>query len=125
MAGEKVKMMPLIKLNCDCDEAVSEVIDNLHGCGLRAMISFDSRLTREMATPVVCPHHGTAVCDCRIVILLIYETDSRPATLLAHGQDGETWISLVIAPGQRPSAPLENKIRQALSPLPAANAGAA
>ena len=114
-----VKMMPLIKLNCTGDEAVFKVTDVLHGSGLRVMTSFDSQLTRTTVTPSVCPHHGTADCDCQIVILLIYDQDGQPATLFAHGQDGETWISLVVAPGQRPDAALENKIKQALSPLPA------
>ena len=85
-------------------------------------MSFDSQRTRETAPPAACPHHGTVDCDCQIVILLVYEADGRPATLLAHGQDGETWISMVVAPGQRPPARLESKIKQALSPLPAVEA---
>ena len=116
--------MPLLKLNCTGGEAVTRVTDALNDTGLRVMMSFDSQRTREAATPAACPHHGTADCDCQIVILLVYEADGRPATLLAHGQDDETWISLVVAPGQRPSARLENKIKQALSPLPAVKASA-
>ena len=121
---EIMKMMPLLKLNCTGDKAVARVKDALNDIGLRVMMSFDSHLTRETATPATCPHHGTADCDCQIVILLVYEADGRPATLLAHGQDGETWISLVVAPGQRPSSRLEHKIKQALSPLPAVKASA-
>lgn len=121
---EVVKMMSLINLNCICDESVSRITDVLQERGLRVMTSFDSQLARGAANLAVCPHHGTTACDCRIVILLVYEEGSQPATLLAHGQDGETWISLVVAPGQRPPARLENKIRQALSPLPAVSTGA-
>ena len=113
-----VKMMPLIKLNSTGDEAVSRITDVLHDSSLRVMMSFDSQLTRTSATPAACPHHGTTACDCQIVILLVYDEDGQPATLLAHGQDGETWISLVVAPGQRPDAHLESKIKQAISPLP-------
>ena len=115
MTHSNVKMMPLIKLDCDCDVAVSSVTDVLHDAGLRVMASFDSRLIREVSNPPPCPYHGTAVCDCQIVILLVYEDGSGPATLLAHGQDGQTWISLVIVPGQRVPPRLENRIRQALS----------
>jgi len=115
-------MMPLLKLNCTGGKAVTRVTDALSETGLRVMLSFDSQHTRIAATPAACPHHGTADCDCQIVILLIYEADGRPATLLVHGQDGETWISLVVAPGQRPHAHLENKIKQALAPLPAVKA---
>ncbi len=113
--------MPLLKLNDTGDEAIIRVKNALEDSGLRVMMSFDSQLTRNAATPTACPHHGTADCDCQIVILLVYDRDGQPATLLAHGQDGETWISLVVAPGQRPPARLEDKIKQALSPLPTLN----
>ena len=111
--------MPLTRLDCTGDEVITQVKDALDDTGLWVMLSFDSQLTRKTTTTPTCPHHGTAACDCQIVILLVYDAGSRPATLLAHGQDGETWISLVVTPGQRPPARLENKIRQALSPLPA------
>lgn len=113
--------MPLIKINSTGDEAVARITDVLQDRSLRVMTSFDSQLTRTTMTPATCPHHGMADCDCQIVILLVYDQDGQPATLLAHGQDGETWISMVVAPGQRPHARLENKIKQALSPLPAIN----
>ena len=111
-------MAPLLKLNCIGEKAVSHVQDILNETGLRVLVSFDSQLVRETVSPLTCPHHGTADCDCQIVILLVYDADERPATLLAHGQDGETWISLAAAPGQRPPARLEKKISKALSPLP-------
>jgi hypothetical protein len=112
-------MMPLTKLNCTGDQAITWLKDALNDTGLRVMLSFDSQHTRKSGTTATCPHHGTADCDCQIVILLVYDTGSQPATILAHGQDGETWISLVVAPGQRPPMYLENKIKQALSPWPA------
>ncbi|UCC50763.1 MAG: hypothetical protein JSV68_16860 [Anaerolineaceae bacterium] len=117
-------MLPLLELDCTCAEAVTMVKDALDETGLRVLMSFDSQLTRVATVSGVCPHHGTDACDCQIVILLVYDVDGRPATVLAHGQDGETWISMVMPPGQRPAARLEKKIRQALSPLPAVNAGA-
>ncbi|MDX1413760.1 MAG: hypothetical protein R3293_06185 [Candidatus Promineifilaceae bacterium] len=116
---KKVKMLPLLNLDCDCDEAAVKVIDALVNANLRVVTSFDSQHTCEPGNRAPCPHHGTAVCDCRIIILLIYEATSHPATLLAHGQDGETWVSLATAAGQRPTTGLENKIRLALSALPA------
>ena len=114
----KVMMAPLLKLSCIGDEAVSRVKHVLNDTGLQVLVSFDSHHVREGAVPAACPHHGTANCDCQIVILLVYDEDGQPATLMAHGQDGETWVSLAVAPGQRPPARLERKIAQALSPLP-------
>jgi hypothetical protein len=110
-------MALLLKLNYVGDEAVTRVIQILNESGLRVLISFDSRHVREKTSQAPCPHHGTAGCDCQVTILLVYDEGKKPATLLAHGQDGETWISLVSALGQRPSGKLKNKIAHALTPF--------
>mgnify|MGYP001815318165 FL=1 len=110
-------VLPLLELDCPCDEAIKRVKCALEDGGLRLMISFDSHLTRIAKTSVACPHHGMSACDCRIVILLVYDEESQPATLLAHGQDGATWISMVDTPGQRPLTGLEKGIKGALVPL--------
>jgi len=110
-------MAPLLKLSCIGDEAVSRVKEILDETGLQVLVSFDSHHVWEGVSPAACPHHGTSNCDCQIVILLVYDEEGKPATLLVHGQDGETWISLAAGPGQRPPARLEKKISNALSPL--------
>jgi hypothetical protein len=112
-------MTPFLKLNEPGGEAVTRVKAALEDAALRIMVSFDSSLTRKADTPLFCPHHGTNTCDCQVVILLVYGHDSQPATLLAHGQDGETWISLVNTPGQRAGKCLQDRIREALAPFPA------
>jgi hypothetical protein len=109
-------MALLLKLNYVGDEAVARVIQILNESSLRVLVSFDSHHVREKTSPAPCPHHGTAGCDCQVTILLVYDEEQKPATLLAHGQDGETWISLVSALGQRPPVHLENKIARALTP---------
>ena len=108
-------MTPLCKLNCVGDEAVTRMLHILNESGLRVLVSFDSHHVRANAAPAACPHHGTTDCDCQVAILLVYDEEKRPATLLAHGQDGETWVSLVSTLGQRPSAQLESKIVRALN----------
>ena len=107
-------MVPLVKLTNTGDDALSRVQDILSETGLYVSVSFDSHKMRDDASPVVCPHHGPSDCDCRVTILLVYDDDGQPATLLAHGQDGETWFSLATMPGPQPPAPLETKITQAL-----------
>jgi hypothetical protein len=105
-------MPPLFKLDCVGDEAITRMIHILNDSGLRVLVSFDLRASASAAP---CPHHGNAGCDCQVTILLVYDEEKIPATLLAHGQDGETWISLVSALGQRPPVHLENKIAHALT----------
>ena len=108
-------MTPLCKINFVGDEVVSRVIHILNESGMQVLVSFDSHHVRASTSPAACPHHGTAGCDCHVAILLVYDKEKKPATLLAHGQDGETWISLVSTLGQRPSAQLESKIARALT----------
>jgi hypothetical protein len=111
-------MAPILKLKCLCDEAVNRVTNTLHKNGLRVLISFDSHQARGAVLSAACPHHGASNCDCQIVILLVYDEEREPATLLLHGQDGETWISMAATPGYRQPAQLRKKISTALDPLP-------
>lgn len=113
------EMMSLFMLDTPGDEAVAKVTRALIDAGLCVMMSFDSSLTRTAATQMACPHHGEESCDCHMVILLVYGEGGQPATMMVHGQDGETWVSLVKAPGQQPDSCLEQQIKQALSPWPA------
>jgi hypothetical protein len=82
-------MLPLLELDSPCDEAVARAKCALEDNGLRVIMSFDSQLTRRSASSVPCPHHGIT-CDCQLVVLLVYDKDNQPATLLAQGQDGST-----------------------------------
>lgn len=107
-------MVPLVILKNDYKNILQEVINLLENEGLRIITSFDSQTTRRDKTSVFCPHHGTAVCNYHIIIMLVYETDGYPATLIVYGQDDEYWISLTFPPGLRPSASLQNQINTAL-----------
>lgn len=109
-------MTPLLILENGREHPVQQVIEKLHKVGLRVSTSFDSRHTRREAANILCPHHGTAVCNCHMVVLLVYETEGHPATLIGYGQDDEFWVSLTYPPGLRPSATLQSQIATALKP---------
>jgi hypothetical protein len=51
-----------------------------------------------------------------MVILLVYGNDRQPVSIVAHGHDGQTWISMVDTPQQRADPRLEANIRLALVP---------
>ena len=108
-------MTPLLILKNGRANAIQQVTDALNRAGLRVITSFDSRRTRMDTTGVACPHHGTDNCNCHIVVMLVYEANGYPATLIAYGQDDDTWISLVYPPGLRPSASLQSQIKNALT----------
>lgn len=64
-------------------------------------------------TPCTCPHHA-GDCDCDLVVLLVYGTEPRPATIVAHSHNSNTWFSLADGPSERPLPELLKQIKSAL-----------
>lgn len=106
----------LVTIQANCDEATTRAAQLLTGAGLRAVRSFDLRSARLTHAECACPHHGTAKCTCQFVVFLVYGQGGQPVTLIAHGHDGQTWLSLVDIPQQPADMKLAAKIAQALSP---------
>ncbi len=117
-------LSPFLTLNCGCDEALQWTKRHLSRAGLRALQTFDLHTARHAldAVQCPCPHHGTEACDCQMVILLVYGKEgdvstplnTSPATLILHGNDGQTWLSLAENPNQRADAKTISAIRHAL-----------
>jgi len=101
-------------LDLPCDAALSWTKTQLSKANLRFMQTFDLRAARHTPESCCCPHHGTKECDCQMVILLVYGSTSEPVTLILHGNDGRTWISIADNPQQRADAKLITSIQQAL-----------
>lgn len=99
-------MAQILTLECPSEEAVRWTTEALALANLQVATSFDLRTARAAHTECACPHHGTAACDCQMVVLLVYGRDTCPATLVVHGRDGRTYVSLADIPGQRPSPKL-------------------
>jgi hypothetical protein len=53
-----------------------------------------------------------------MVILLVYGKAEEPVTLILHGNDGQTWLSIAEGPRQRSDTKLPAEIRQALEKVP-------
>ncbi len=109
-------MTQMLTLENPYDEALHWITETLNRANLQVATSFDLRTTRPSLPDCPCPHHGTAGCDCQMVILLVYGPDARPATLVVHSSDGRSSLSLADFPGQRPSPSLRAAIQKALSP---------
>ena len=109
---------PILSLNASCDESLSWLKEHLPAAGLRMVQTFDLQAARLTLDDCPCPHHGTRKCDCQMVILLIYGSAAEPATLILHGNDGQTWLSLVSTLTQRPDPLLRWTIEQALQTVP-------
>lgn len=104
----------LLTLKLDSDQAVENVSRRLFGNGLQVVRSFDLQAARSTHTDCTCPNHGTAECDCQMVVLLVYDKQGEPLTLVAHSQDGCTQFELVDNPQQRPQLVLKDAVLQVL-----------
>ena len=94
------------------------------------MRTFDLHTARHALHDCPCPNHGTEKCDCQMVILLVYgkasdvstplnasvstPLDTSPVTLILHGNDGRTWLSLVDTTTQHEDSSLQESIERAL-----------
>lgn len=86
---------PLCELNCLYDEALQWTKTKLDRAGLRVIQTFNLNTVRDRSMECPCPHHDTDVCDCQMAVLLVYGSEKAPATLTLHGNNGQTWISVV------------------------------
>ena len=83
------------------------------------METFDLHDARLGLADCPCPHHGTAACDCQMIVLLIYANGASPVTLILHGNDGQTWFSLVNNPAQQAAPVVQVALEGALREITA------
>ena len=86
----------------DGETVARQATQNLEAAGLRVVRSFDLRSACASITENVCPHHGTAPCDCQLVVLLVYGTGTAPVSLMFHSHQGQTELEWEEAPEARP-----------------------
>jgi hypothetical protein len=111
-------LSPFLSMNRSCDETLLWLSQCLPRAGLRMLQTFDLHDARFAVTDCACPHHGTDQCDCQMIVLLIYGQADEPAALILHGNDGQTWLSLVNTPLQHADPSLQSSIEQALQITP-------
>ena len=109
-------LIPFLVLDQTCDQVLAWVNQQLTSADLRVVQTFDLQVARLAHPDCPCPHHGTNDCNCQMVVLLVYRKQDDPATLVIHGQDGRTWVSLAGPVGKRANQHLETAIRRAIIP---------
>ena len=105
---------PFLTIDLPCDKALQMAKRKLSLVGLRALQTFDLHTARHALHDCPCPNHGTEDCDCQMVIVLVYGNGAEPATLILHGNDGQTWFSMADNPSQRADQTLIAHIQRAL-----------
>ena len=101
----------LLSLNLDCETVITRFTRQLEELGLRVVRSFDLQSACASYPDLTCPHHGDALCDCQMVVLLVYGLETTPASVVLHSHLGNTDIDLVDTPHNRPDQNLTEMIR--------------
>lgn len=105
-------LSPFLSIDSPCDQALQRSKTKLSQVGLSTVQTFNLTTARLGMHNCSCPNHGTEACDCQMIVLLVYGNVAEPATLILHGNNGKTWLSLM-AP-VKPGNTLANEIRRAL-----------
>ena len=109
-------LLPFLALDQNCEQVQVWVQQQMTESGFRVVQTFDLHVARLAHPDCTCPHHGTDDCNCQLVVLLVYQKKGDPVTLVIHGQDDRTWLSLANPTGQRSNQHLEMLVRRALTP---------
>jgi hypothetical protein len=109
-------LTPFLALDQTSEQVQAWINGQLTSAGFRVVQTFDLQVARLAHSECPCPHHGTDDCNCQMVILLVYRKVDDPATLVIHGQDGKTWLSLASPAGPRSNQQFEASIRHVLIP---------
>ena len=107
--------LSFLTVDLPCDKALQTAKKKLSQAGLRALQTFDLHTARHIQQDCPCPNHGTADCDCQMVVLLVYGETAEPATLILHGSDGQTRFSIADDSSQRADKNLVISIKGALN----------
>ncbi len=110
-----MNVSPFLSVTQPCGEALQWTNKQLQKAGLRPVQTFDLSAARNALHECACPNHGTEACDCQMVIVLVYGDIPEPLTLILHGNNGQTWLSIVDNPCQGLDAKLSAEIRRALA----------
>ena len=110
-------LIPFLVLDQPCEQVLTLVSQQLTDLGFRVVQTFDLQVARLAHADCPCPHHGTDHCNCQMIVLLVYRNQhDDPTTLVIHGQDSKTWLSLANPILQHAYRNLEAVIQRALIP---------
>lgn len=104
-----------LTVDLPCDKALQVAKKKLSQANLRALQTFDLHTARHTQQDCPCLNHGTAECDCQMVVLMVYGEAAEPATLILHGSDGQTSFSIADDSFQRTDKKLVSSIKEALN----------
>jgi hypothetical protein len=87
--------MPYLTVTAPLDDVLARTTQQLNGEGIQIEQTFDLKTARLPHIGCQCPHHGTGQCSCQMVVLLVRYEGINPMTVIFHGSDGQTNLSII------------------------------
>lgn len=106
-------LTPILTLYQPADTTVSWTTQRLMALGYQVEQTFDLHVARMSQVDCPCPYHGTTDCTCQMIVLLIHGQKTQPVTLVLHGHDDQTSLSVVDVEGHA----MVEDVFQALLPV--------
>jgi hypothetical protein len=83
--------------------------------GLQVIQSFDLQTAISAYSGCTCPHHGSEICDCQMIMLILYSDEGEPIRLIVHGKDGTTHLGVIDNPQMRGLEKIDYLIKRTFS----------
>jgi hypothetical protein len=96
-----INTSPLLTIKASSHDVVNQLTNSLKEFGLQVVQSFDLRTAIAAYSGCTCPHHGSDICDCQMIMLILYTDGDEPIRLVAHGKDGTTHLGVIDNPQRR------------------------
>ena len=103
----------ILTLHQSTETLVARIMQRLKARGFQVERTFDLHAARMSQANCPCPNHGTNDCTCQMVVLLVHGQKPQPVTLVVHGHDDQTCLSLV----DNDTIALDENVIQALHPV--------
>lgn len=107
---------PFLSVDACWEKALHSIQTSLSQAGFSTVQTFNLQAARLSLQKSDCPTHGTEACDCQLVVFLVYGEPAEPATLMLHGNQTKTWLSIPESAPPVPNPGLIGAIRKALDP---------
>jgi hypothetical protein len=87
-------LTPILTLQQSTEFTVDWAMQKLLRKDIKVERTFDLQAARQTHTDCPCPYHDTKSCTCQMVVIMAH-VDTQLVTIVAHGQDSRTYLSLV------------------------------
>ena len=85
----------ILTLHQPAEKTIAWTMQRLMAYGFQVERTFDLHAARIAQVNCLCPYHGTNDCTCQMVVLLVHRQKAQPVTIVVHGHDDQTCLSLV------------------------------